>query len=67
MTIIYLEINIDSYLLEHLTYNPETKVFTVLTEKESWRLVKSQLQVPRRVRALFFFLKAFTSIRHQEI
>ena len=26
------EINNDSYLLEHLTYNSETKVFTVLTE-----------------------------------
>ena len=33
MTTTFLEINNDSYLLEHLTYNPETKVFTVLTEK----------------------------------
>ena len=32
MTAIFVEINNDSYLLEHLTYNSETKVFTVLTE-----------------------------------
>ena len=32
MTTIFLEVNNDSYLLEHLTYNSETKVFTVLTE-----------------------------------
>ena len=33
MTIIFLEIKKDSYLLEHLTYISETKVFTVLTER----------------------------------
>ena len=33
MTTIFLEINNDSYLLEHLTYNSETEVFTVFTEK----------------------------------
>ena len=33
MTTIFLEINNDSYLLENLTYNSETKVFTVLTER----------------------------------
>ena len=33
MTKIFIEINNDSYLLEHLTYNSETKVFTVLTER----------------------------------
>ena len=33
MTTIFLEINNDSYLLEHLTYNSDTKVFTVLTER----------------------------------
>ena len=33
MTTIFLEINNDSYLLEHLTYNSETKVFTVFTER----------------------------------
>ena len=33
MTTIFLGINNDSYLLEHLTYNLETKVFTVLTER----------------------------------
>ena len=33
MTTIFLEINNDSYLREHLTYNSETKVFTVLTER----------------------------------
>ena len=33
MTTIFLEINNDSYLVEHLTYNSENKVFTVLTER----------------------------------
>ena len=33
MTTVFLENNNDSYLLEHLTYNSETKVFTVLTER----------------------------------
>ena len=32
-TTMFLEINNDSYLLEHLTYNSETKVFTVFTER----------------------------------
>ena len=32
MTKFFLEINNDSYNLEHLTYKSETKVFTVLTE-----------------------------------
>ena len=32
MTTIFLENINDSFLLEHLTYNSETKVFTVLTE-----------------------------------
>ena len=32
MTTNFLEINNDSNLLEHLTYNSETKIFTVLTE-----------------------------------
>ena len=33
MTTIFLEISNDSYLLERLTYNSETKVFTRLTER----------------------------------
>ena len=33
MTTIFLEVKNDSYLLDHLTYNSETKVFTVLTER----------------------------------
>ena len=33
MTTIFLEIINDSYLLEHSTYNSETKVFRVLTER----------------------------------
>ena len=33
MTTIFLEINNDSYLLEHLTCNSEIKVFTVFTER----------------------------------
>ena len=32
MTTIFLEFNNDYYLLEHLTFNSETKVITVLTE-----------------------------------
>ena len=33
MTTLFLEINNDSYLPEHLTYISETKLFTVLTER----------------------------------
>ena len=33
MTTVFHEINDDSNLLEHLTYNSEIKVFTVLTER----------------------------------
>ena len=33
MTTIFLENINDSYLLEHLTYNSETEVFTVFTER----------------------------------
>ena len=33
MTTIFLVINNDSYLLELLTYNSETKLFTVFTER----------------------------------
>ena len=33
MTTFFLEINNESYVHEHLTYNSETKVFTVLTER----------------------------------
>ena len=32
MTTVFLEINNDSYLIEHLTYNSDTKIFIVLTE-----------------------------------
>ena len=40
MTTIFLEINNDSYLREHLIYNSETRVFTVLTERVSdWKNV----------------------------
>ena len=43
MTTIFLEINNDSYFLEHLTYNSETKVFRVLTEKVGdWEKVNSK-------------------------
>ena len=56
MTTISLEINDDSYLLEHLTYDPETKVIKKITERVGdWK--KSPLQVPRRVRALPFHKK----------
>ena len=33
MTTIFPKINNDSYLLEHLTYNSESEVVTVLTER----------------------------------
>ena len=33
VTNFFLETNNDSYLLEHLNHNSETKVFTVLTER----------------------------------
>ena len=40
MTTIFLKSLNDSYLLEHLTYNSETKVFTVLTERvDDWEKV----------------------------
>ena len=40
MTNFFFEINNDSYLLEHLTYNSEIKVFTVLTERAGdWKKV----------------------------
>ena len=40
MTKFFTEINNDSYLLEHLTYKSETKVFTVLTERVGdWKKV----------------------------
>ena len=39
MTTIFLEVNNDSYLLDYLTYNSETKVFTVLTERVGdWKI-----------------------------
>ena len=41
MTSIFLEINNNSYVLEHLTYNSETIVITVLTERVGdWKKVK---------------------------
>ena len=41
MTTVFIEINNDSYLLEHLTSISETKVFTVLTERVGdWERVK---------------------------
>ena len=40
MTKFFLEINNDSYLLQHLTYNSETKLFTELTERVGdWKKV----------------------------
>ena len=41
MSKFFLEINNVSYLLEHLTYNSETKVFTVFTERVGdWTKIK---------------------------
>ena len=40
MTTVFLEIKNDSYPIEHLTYNSETKLFTVLTERVGdWKKV----------------------------
>ena len=40
MTTISLEINRDSYLLVHLTYDPENKVYTKMKETDDdWRKV----------------------------
>ena len=40
MTTIFLEISNGSYLLQHLTFNSETKVFTVLTDRVGdWKKV----------------------------
>ena len=40
MTTFFLELNNDSYLLEHLTYDPETKVSTILTKRVGdWKKV----------------------------
>ena len=64
MTTILLEINNDSYLLEHITYNSETKVFTVLTERVGdWEKLFSSAP---KSQSTILLLKAFTSIQHQE-
>ena len=40
MTIVFPEINNDSYLLEHLTYNSETNLTTLMTERVvDWKKV----------------------------
>ena len=57
MTTIFLEINNDSYLLEHLTYKSETKVFTVLTERVGdWE--KVNLKCPEESEH-YSFIKSF--------
>ena len=65
MTTILLEINNDSYLLEHLTFNSETKLFTVLTKRVGdWE--KVNFKCPEESEH-YSFIKSFNSIRHQEI
>ena len=62
MTKFFLEINNDSYLLEHLTYNSETKVFKVLTERVGdWK--KVNFKCPEECTILS--LKAVTSTHRQ--
>ena len=64
MTTIFLEINNDSYLLEHLTYNSETKVFTVFTERVGdWEELTSS--VPKN-QSTILLLKTSTLTRHPE-
>ena len=63
MATIFLGINSDSHLLEHLAYNSETKVFTVLTGivgdwKKNFNAPKSQ--------STTLLLKAFTLTHHQK-
>ena len=64
MNTIFHEINNDFYLLEHLTYNSETKVFTVLT-KELVVGKKLASSAPK-IQSTTLLLKAFISILHQE-
>ena len=53
MTTIFLEINNDSYLFERLTFNSETKVFTVLRERVGdWK--KVNLKCPEESEHYFF-------------
>ena len=64
MTTIFLDINNDSYLLEHLTYNSETKVFTVFTERVSdWEEVI--FKCPKS-QSTILLSKAFSSTQHRE-
>ena len=67
MTTSFLEINNNSYLLEHSTYNSETKVFTVSTERVGdWE--KVNFECPK-VRTLFFSQKPLlqsVTRKHQE-
>ena len=65
MTTIFLEIDNDSYLLEHLTYYSETKEFTVLTERVGdWE--KVNFTCPEESELYSFFSKPFTSTHQQE-
>ena len=58
MTTIFLEFN-NSYLLEHLTYNSETIVFTVLTERVGvWQKVNfkypEEAELHSFIKSLYF-------------
>ena len=65
MTTIFLEINNDSYLLEHLTYNSETKVFTVFTERVGdWERILTS-SAPKS-QSTILLLKTSTLTRHPE-
>ena len=60
----FLEINNGSYLLDYLTYNSETKILTVLTDRVGdWK--KSTLSALKYQSAIRL-LKAFTSTRRQK-
>ena len=59
MTANTLEINNDSYLHEHLTFDPETKVFSILTERVGdWK--KINFKYPKKsahdsyIKSLYF-------------
>ena len=65
MTTIFLEINNDFYLLEHLTYKSETNVFTVLTESfDEWK--KDHHKCPEESEHYFFILLQANTRKHEE-
>ena len=63
MTTIFPKNINDSYLLEPLTYDSETKIFKKSTELVIGRMLTSSAQ---KSQSTILLLKAFISIRHQK-